>query len=119
VTGFLVAALPNATLFWAKNPLRLAAGAAVVVATSVLSLAPIPYLTHRGTRPLQVWVKGLVGAFFVAPLAAWFLCPRYAFDVLFVFAAGYALGAWIPLAPDERRAFYTEWRRWSSAVGAK
>ncbi|MDQ1489386.1 MAG: hypothetical protein QOJ23_1900, partial [Actinomycetota bacterium] len=36
--------------------------------------------------------------------------------VFFVGAAGYAAVGWFPVRPDERRAFYAEYRRWSAAL---
>src|SRR5207237_1059295 len=84
--------LPLSQLFFADNPYRYATGVAVIVPLCVLNLVPIPYMTHRGHRAMQTWVKVLVAAFFAAP-AVMFLADRpHLFDVFFVGAGR----QWIP-----------------------
>ncbi|TMK42840.1 MAG: hypothetical protein E6G66_16110 [Actinobacteria bacterium] len=116
ISGFVAMSLPLSQLFFADNPYRYATGVAVIVPLCVLNLVPIPYMTHRGHRAMQTWVKVLVAAFFAAP-AVMFLADRpHLFDVFFVGAAGYAATGWVPVQPEERRAFYAEYRRWSEAL---
>ena len=40
----------------------------------------------------------------------------YLYDFIFVITFGYALGAWIPILPEERKAFYAEYKRWATEV---
>jgi len=46
----------------------------------------------------------------------YFADPPYLFDVFLIGSAGYALTGWVPVRPEERRAFYAEYRRWSAAL---
>jgi phosphatidylserine synthase len=116
ISGFVAMSFPLSHAFFAANPYRYATGVAVIVPLCVLNLVPIPYMTHRGQRAMQPWVKALVAVFFAAP-AVMFLADRPdLFDVFFVGAVGYAVTGWIPVHPDERRAFYAEYRRWSAAL---
>ena len=73
-------------------------------------------MTHRGHRAMQPWVKVIVAAFFAAPVVLFLFDRPYVFDVFFVGTAGYALTGWVPVRPEERRAFYAEYRRWSRAL---
>ena len=36
---------------------------------------------------------------------------EFVYDVLFVITFGYALAAWIPIKPAERREFWAEYKR--------
>ena len=83
---------------------------------AVMGVLPIPYMTHRGVRRMQGWVKALVLAFLVTPTLAFFVARDYTFDVLFVWMFGYALLAWTPLRRDERRSFYARYREWAIEV---
>jgi len=77
-------------------------GAAVIAALAVMGLLPIPYMTHRGARRMQTYVKVLVAAFLVTPVLSIFVASDYTFDVLFVWTFGYAVLGWLPLHQDER-----------------
>jgi phosphatidylserine synthase len=91
-------------------------GAVLVSAFAIMGLLPIPYMTHRGARAMQTYVKVLVVAFLVTPALFFFLAPSYTFDVLFLWTGGYALLGWLPLHGDERRAFFTRYRAWAAEI---
>ena len=91
-------------------------GAIVIAALAVMGLLPIPYMTHRGSRRMQTWVKVFVVAFLVTPVLSIFVATSFTFDVLFVWMFGYAAMAWIPLHRDERAAFFARYREWAAEV---
>lgn len=115
ISGFAALSLPLSSLF-AHIGGRYAVGVAVVLGFSALNLVPVPYLTHRGQRAMQPWVKVLVVASLLSPPIAFAVARRFTFDALFVVMAGEALFGWVPVHPDERRAFYVEYHRWAAAV---
>jgi phosphatidylserine synthase len=115
ISGFTALAIPLST-FLTHGAIAYAGGCAVVVGMSALNLVPIPYLTHRGRRAMQPYVKILVGGFFLAlPIFALF-ARRYMFDVLFVGMVWFAVTGWVPVHPDERRDFRVEYRRWAAEL---
>jgi phosphatidylserine synthase len=116
ISGFVAMSFPLSHAFFAANPWRYATGVGVIVPLCALNLVPIPYMTHRGQRGMQVWVKVFVAAFFAAPAVMFLLDRPDLFDVFFVGSAGYAATGWFPVHPEERRAFYAEYRRWSEAL---
>jgi phosphatidylserine synthase len=119
VSGLIALALPNAELFFKQQPWGYDIGAIIVVIMAILNLAPIPYMSHRGERKMQPYVKALAVMFVTAPLALFIFQRQYLYDFIFVCTFGYALTAWIPVLPQERRAFYDEYRRWASEVARK
>ncbi len=116
VSGYGAAAFVLSHLFFDLNPVRYATGAVVITAFALLNLLPIPYMTHRGRRRMQGYVQFLVFSFLVTPVTAFFVAPRYTFDVLFFWMLGYASTAWIPIYPEEKRAFYARYREWAQEV---
>ena len=116
ISGFVAMSFPLSTVFFTDNPYRYGMGFVVVSLLSFLNLVPIPYMTHRGSRGMQPYVKVIVAAFLAAPIVLYLLDRRYLFDVFFVGTAGYAATGWIPVRPDERRAFYAEYRRWAGLL---
>jgi CDP-diacylglycerol--serine O-phosphatidyltransferase len=116
ISGFVAMSFPLSHTFFAANDWRYTTGALVVVPLCILNLVPIPYMTHRGQRAMQPWVKVIVAAFFAAPVVMFLADRPYLFDVFFIGSAGYALTGWVPVRPEERRAFYAEYRRWSAAL---
>lgn len=116
IAGFAALSFPLSHLFFDDNPERYWTGFGVVLVLSLLTLLPVPYMTHRGERPMQLYVKVFVGLFMVTPAIVLALRPAYAFDVFFFWIAGFALFGWFPLSRSERRLFYTEYRRWSLHV---
>ena len=82
-------------------------------------MIPIPYMTHKGHRKMQLYVKLLVVLFFSAPVALIVWAPEFAYDFLFAISFGYAIAAWIPIHPHERREFWAEYRRWSGELARR
>ena len=115
ISGFAALSLPNTAMF-RESPRGLEYGIVIVAAIAALNLIPIPYMTHRGRRKMQPWVKLLVLSFLTLPFAVFIFARQYTFDVIFMFAFGYAAGAWVPVHPEERKAFYAEYRRWAAEV---
>jgi phosphatidylserine synthase len=89
-----------------------------VLLLSAMNLLPIPYMTHRGKRAMQPWVKLAVGSFVLLPVVVFFIDRDRTFDVFLVFMLGYALTGWIPVRPEERAAFWVEYRRWSAELAS-
>ena len=114
VSGFVALSLPNSMLF-KHSSFGFLIGILVIGVVAALNLVPVPYMTHRG-RGLQWWIKPLVLSFLVSPFIAFFVARPYTFDVLFIHAMAYVLAGWIGVLPDERRAFYAEYRRWAALV---
>jgi phosphatidylserine synthase len=92
-------------------------GAVLIPALALMGLLPIPYMTHKGVRRMQTYVKVLVASFLVTPVLALFAAREYTFDVLFIWMAGYAAFAWFPLTAEEKRSFFERYRRWLAEVG--
>ena len=115
ISGFTALAFPLSTILSHGGALY-PIGCAVVVGLSALNLAPIPYLTHRGRRAMQLYVKVLVGGFLLALPVAALVARRYMFDVLFVGMLWFACTGWFPVHPDERRDFRIEYRRWAAEL---
>jgi CDP-diacylglycerol--serine O-phosphatidyltransferase len=88
------------------------AGDVLIPALSLMGVLPIPYMTHRGTRRMQTWIKVLVFGFLLGPLVAFFVARAYTFDLIFAFLFGYALFAWSGLTRQERAAFFERYRNW-------
>ena len=118
VSGFAAMSLPLSRLFTEHLRTDYWMGSVLILLLSLLNVVPIPYMTHRGRRAMQPWVKMLVGLFIVSPAITFMVARPYTFDVFLVFVLGYALAGWVPVHPDERRAFYSEYRRWQSALAA-
>jgi CDP-diacylglycerol---serine O-phosphatidyltransferase len=116
VSGYGAMAYVLSHVFFTLNPARYAVGAVVITAFSLLNLLPIPYMTHRGGRRMQMHVQLLVFSFLVTPIATFFVAPKYAFDVLFFWMLGYTAAGWVPIYPDEKRAFYARYRVWAKEV---
>jgi CDP-diacylglycerol--serine O-phosphatidyltransferase len=117
ISGFAALSFPLSTLF-ARTSQGYVVGLVVVVVLSALNLAPIPYMTHRGERSMQPYVKVLVIAFLLSAPVAFAVARRYTFDVFFLGMMTFALAGWFPVQRDERRAFYAEYRRWSAELSA-
>lgn len=115
ISGFIALAYPNSVLFHATG-FGYQAGIVVIGLMAVLNLVPIPYMTHRGKRKMQLWVKALVISFLIIPIALFFVARRYTFDAIFLYGFGYACAGWTPILPAERKAFFEAYRRWATEV---
>ena len=109
-------ALVLSHFFFRQTTLSFVIAAVLVSALSIMGLLPIPYITHRGARRLQSYVKALVVLFLVTPVVFFFVARDFTFDVLFVWMAGYTLLAWVPLHRDERQRFFARYRQWAAEV---
>ena len=89
-----------------------------VVVVAALNVAPIPYMTHRGERAMQPWVKAVAALVIVTPILACLVARTLTFDVFSLWLLGYALGGWLPIKPSEREEFRTYYGEWSSAITA-
>ncbi|HEX3697519.1 MAG TPA: CDP-alcohol phosphatidyltransferase family protein [Polyangia bacterium] len=117
ISGFIALAYPNSAIFHATR-FGYQGGVVVIGLMAVLNLVPIPYMTHRGKRKMQLWVKALVVSFLISPFVVFFVARSLTFDVIFIYGFGYALGGWIPILPDERKAFYDNYHRWAAEVSS-
>jgi phosphatidylserine synthase len=121
ISGLVAISLPNSTLFFDNNPYgypyEMAAGVMILVA--LLNLVPVPYMTHKGKRKMQPYVKFFVLTFLLLPPVSFFVARDFFYDIIFFITFGYALTAWIPILPEERREFWAEYRRWSHEVATK
>jgi phosphatidylserine synthase len=116
VSGYASMAFVLSRFFFRQDAVSFVAGAVLVTGMAISGLLPIPYMTHRGVRRMQTYVKVFVAAFLVTPAVAFVVARQYTFDVLFIWTFGYALFAWVPLHRDERKAFSARYRRWAAEV---
>ena len=116
ISGYASMSLVLSRWFLHAGGPAIGVGAVVIAGLAVAGLLPIPYMTHRGTRRMQTYVKLLVLCFLVTPVIAFFVRRDVMFDMLFVWTIGYTLGGWWPLRPDERKAFFERYRRWAAQV---
>jgi len=116
VSGYACMSLVLSRSFATGGEPALIAGALVITALALMGILPIPYMTHRGARRMQTWVKSLVFGFILAPPVVFFAARPYTFDVIFVFMFGYALLAWLPLSAEERARFRARYREWAVEV---
>ncbi len=119
VSGLIAISLPNSLLFFKYSAIGYYGAAGVLILVALLNLSPIPYMTHKGKRKMQGYVKFFVIAFLAVPLLMIVFAREFVYDVLFFITFGYALAAWIPLSPQERREYWTEYKRWSNEVATK
>jgi CDP-diacylglycerol--serine O-phosphatidyltransferase len=117
VSGFVALSYPLSTLF-RQTTAGYLAGFVLVAGLSVLNLVPIPYMTHRGERPMPAYVKVLVAMFLLGGPILFVVARRHTFDVILIGCAGFALTGWVPVQPDERRRFYVEYRRWAAELAS-
>jgi CDP-diacylglycerol--serine O-phosphatidyltransferase len=116
VSGFACMSLVLAHTFRQAGEAAFPVGEVLIPMLSIMGLLPIPYMTHRGLRRMQTYVKLLILGFFVTPVLAFLVSRDYVFDVLFVWTYGYAGTAWFPIYPDERKAFFARYREWAAEV---
>lgn len=118
ISGFAALSFPLSTLF-ARSSIGYPLGFVIVAALSALNLVPIPYMTHRGQRAMQLHVKVPVVLFLVSAPVTFLVARRYTFDVFFFGVVCFALFGWLPVHRDERRAFYREYRRWAAHLAGQ
>lgn len=116
VSGYLAMAFVLSRWFADHLDVGVLVGAVLIPGLALMGLLPIPYMTHKGARRMQTWVKVLIGLALVTTLAALVVARDRTFDVLFAWFFGYAALAWLPLSRDERRSFFERYRRWLTEV---
>jgi phosphatidylserine synthase len=116
VSGYASMAFVLSPLFFRGDAAGFLTGEVLIPALALMNLLPIPYMTHRGARRMQTYVKMLSVGFLVTPVAAFFMARNHTFDILFFWLFGYAATAWIPLRPDERKRFFARYREWAADV---
>ncbi|HEY4186932.1 MAG TPA: CDP-alcohol phosphatidyltransferase family protein [Polyangia bacterium] len=112
ISGYASMAFVLSRWFTVHGDIAIPIGAILVPLLALMGLLPIPYMTHKGVRRMQLYVKFLVAGFLVTPVAALFVAREYTFDILFVWTAGYAAFGWFPLTAEEKRSFFERYRRW-------
>jgi phosphatidylserine synthase len=115
VSGFAALSFALST-FVGRSDAGYVVGCVMVVVMSLMNVLPIPYMTHRGRRAMQWYVKALVIPFFLSAPVLFLVARRHTFDVFLVGMLWFALFGWFPVHPDERREFYVEYRRWSAEL---
>lgn len=104
VLGFLSIAYVNASLApYAPGGLWLGVALIPILCWSTLTYLPFP--NHHIARRHRTAARVAIAGFFVTTFGAVVVAPRFVFDILFFWMAGYSLGAWIALTAEERRAF--------------
>jgi phosphatidylserine synthase len=101
VASFVLLGFVNSA-FFSHMPGGLWLGLPLVVLVAVGELSNVPFMSHHGRK--QVWWARLLllGFLITTPLAV-FICPHWAWDVIFFWTAGYAALSWTAMSPDERR----------------
>jgi phosphatidylserine synthase len=100
--------------FLARHPSGYPLGTALVVALSAMTLVPVPYMTHRGARAMQWYVRFSVAWFLLGLPVVALLARRYLFDLFAFDMVVYAMAGWVPVRADERAGFYGEYHRWAA-----
>jgi phosphatidylserine synthase len=80
-------------------------GVVLIPAMAAATLTYLPFPSHHITRHHYWYVYVVIIATFIVAIGIWFIYPRFGFDVLFFFMAGYSLSAWMSLSPEERREY--------------
>jgi len=113
-SAFIIVSFLNSTLF-IQVPGGRWVGVVLLLVMSVAHILPLPFRAHRG-RALKPYVKVLVFLFFSTTLVALVFFREFVFDVTFFWLLGYTVVSWIPLEPEERRAFFVRAREWADEV---
>ena len=100
VASFVLLGFAN-SVFFSRLPGGLWLGLPLVMLVAVGELSNLPFMSHHGRRQFWYAKALLIGFLTTTPLAV-FICPRYAWDVVFFWTAGYAAGSWTVMTPEER-----------------
>ena len=104
VLGFIAIAYVNARVT-RELPGAWWIGVGVITAACGAALTYVPYPSHRMARRHFGYVVPFIAAFLIGTAGALIVYPRYVFDVLLLFSAGYGLLSWLALTGDERARF--------------
>jgi len=113
-SAFIIVSFLNSTLY-IQVPGGRWIGVVLLVVLSVAHILPLPFRTHRG-RPLKPYVKMLVFSFFATTIITLIFFRDFVFDVTFFWLMGYTVTSWIPMEPQERRAFFARAKEWAEEV---
>ncbi len=80
-------------------------GVVLIPLMAVLTLTYLPFPSHHLKRGHYWYVNVVIAIAFIATIVIWVVFPRFGFDVLFFWMAGYSMSAWLSLTPDERTAY--------------
>ena len=80
-------------------------GVFLIPAMAIATLTYLPFPSHRLARMHTWYVRIIMALWFIVMGASIVLAPRYVFDILFVFMAGYALTSWRSLSGAELADF--------------
>jgi CDP-diacylglycerol--serine O-phosphatidyltransferase len=101
VASFVLLGFAN-SVFFSRLPGGLWLGIPLVVLVAVGELSNLPFMSHHGRK--QVWyAKILLIGFLTTTPAAVIFFPKYAWDVVFFWTAGYASWSWTAMTPEERQ----------------
>ncbi len=117
VSGYGAMAYVLSHFFFGMNPARYLVGALLITAFSLLNLLPIPYMTHRGKRKMQLHVQLLV--FSVPGHAGGGVLRRAQLRLrraVLLDARLHALQDGFRSIPTRSAAFYARYRAWASEV---
>jgi phosphatidylserine synthase len=101
VASFILLGFTN-SVFFSRLPGGLWLGIPLVLLVAVGELSNLPFMSHHGRKQFWYSKMFLIGFLVTTPLSVFFL-PRYAWDVIFFWTAGYAAGSWTVMTPEERR----------------
>jgi phosphatidylserine synthase len=90
VASFVLLGFAN-SVFFSRLPGGLWLGIPLVVLVAVAELSNLPFMSHHGRK--QFWHAKVLLIFF----------PKYAWDVVFFWTAGYASWSWTAMTPAERQ----------------
>lgn len=80
-------------------------GVVLIPVMAIATLTYLPFPSHHIKRRHYWYVNAVITLAFVATIGIWIAYPRFGFDVLFFWMAGYSLSAWMSLSADERAAY--------------
>jgi phosphatidylserine synthase len=101
VASFVLLGFAN-SVFFSRLPGGLWLGIPLVALVAAGELSNLPFMSHHGRKQFW-WAKTfLIGFLTTTPLSV-FICPRFAWDVVFFWTAGYAAGSWTVMTKAERQ----------------
>jgi phosphatidylserine synthase len=101
VASFLLISYVNSTVF-SRLPGGLWLGIPLVLVIAWAELSNLPFMSHHGRK--QLWhAKWLLIGFLTTTPLSLLVCPRYTWDIVFFWTAGYAGGSWSVMTRAERQ----------------
>jgi CDP-diacylglycerol--serine O-phosphatidyltransferase len=101
VASFLLLSYANSTVF-SRLPGGLWLGIPLVLVIAWAELSNLPFMSHHGRK--QFWhARWLLISFLTTTPLSLLVCPRYTWDIVFFWTAGYAGGSWSVMTRAERQ----------------